>query len=125
MPSKSEEAGDSTERVPSSVKLALAFAVGALVGVAIGVPWGDWFPIDQDQATHIAYEQLTRAADDLLKYYSVDKGRLPPPTIELGRNGKTVLYDFKDPAQDIRIVISVEPSGHSELSLTRISGRED
>ncbi len=103
----------------------MAFAAGVLVGVLIGVPWGDLFPIDREEATRIAYEQLRRA-DDSLKRRGVDRERLPSPTVEIDdRDGKTLLFDFKDPAQDIWIMVIVGPSGYSELSLTRISGRED
>src|SRR3954462_3757249 len=92
-------------RVGSVVKIGLAFAVCAVLFDLL-VPWRG--PVDRDEATRIAYAQLARAHDSL-KQRGIDTARLPPPTIQLDPDTKTLLYEFWDSAQDVSIVVIVKP----------------
>ncbi len=120
MTSASNQPDISPGRRRSKTKLMFVFAGGVLVGMLLGAPLADLFPIDEDEARLIAYRELRWTLERLS---DVDGDRLPRPKIEIQSDG-TRLFMFDDRAQNISIAISVKPNGRSDAGIMRGSERD-
>jgi len=90
-------------------------AISCIAGLAFATVAVSEIDCTKDRALCVAYVQLEKALSTLP---DINKERLPAP--EKNSQGDLVIYDFKDVAQNIWIVVVVHPNGYAEVSATRI-----
>lgn len=75
-------------------------------------------PMDIAKAEAIVHGKLSAVAPTL----GVDISRLPPPVVE--RQDGKLIYDFKDRAQNVWIVVIVHSNGFGEVSVDKINEKK-